>query len=188
MLPEHSRQFTKALAYANGPSFLNKTNPFFTPSYLKSSKYVAQLAAANEAKNAIHKDASSTHSSNPPSLSTSSSNVNLPRMAPSHRGMTYDIIEHNPPGDDETLSPLPSRWNESDKYSGLDVLGDGLEVRYMGAANKPDHEAAAVRANHPMPAQCGIYYYEVKMLAKSTEGYVVFLAFSTLVLHHTKLL
>lgn len=173
LLPEHSRQFIKALAYATGTNFLNKSSQFFTPSYLKSSKYVAQLAAANDSKNTAHKDSSSVHSSNAPSLSTNSSHVNLHRMAPSHRGMTYDIIEHNLPGEDEPLSPLPSRWNESDKYSGLDVLGDGLEIRYMGPANKPDHEAAAVRANHPMPPQCGIYYYEVTMLAKSTEGYVL---------------
>ncbi|EEP77283.1 predicted protein [Uncinocarpus reesii 1704] len=172
-LPDHSRQFMKAVAHGGGgPGFIQQANQFFTPSYLKSSKYITQLAAANKSKNVVHKETSSAHSSNAPSLSTSSSNVNLHRMAPSHRGMTYDIIEHSPLSDDETLSPLPSKWNDSDKYSGLDVLGDGLEVRYVGAANKHEHEAAAVRANHPMPPQCGIYYFEVTVTAKPTDGMI----------------
>ncbi|EER25754.1 SPRY domain containing protein [Coccidioides posadasii C735 delta SOWgp] len=187
-LPDHSRQFAKALAYgsggavggggvvggagAGGPIFMQQTNQFFTPSYLKSSKYIAQLAAANKSKATGHKESSSAQSSNAPSLSTSSSNANLHRMAPSHRGMTYDIIEHNASSDEDTLSPLPSRWNELDKYSGLDLMGDGLEVRYMGQANKQELEAAAVRANHPMPPQCGIYYYEVTIIAKSADGMI----------------
>lgn len=86
--------------------------------------------------------------------------------------MTYDIVEKEVSTDEEKLTPLPSRWNEADKYSGLDLLNDGLEVRYMGPPNKHDHEAAAVRADHPMPRQCGIYYFEVTILSKSKEGYV----------------
>jgi hypothetical protein len=83
--------------------------------------------------------------------------------------MTYDIIEHHP-SDDDGLMPLPSRWNDADKYSGLDLLGEGLEVRYMGPVNKHEHEAAAVRADHPMPPPCGIYYFEITILAKSKDG------------------
>ncbi|WEW59838.1 hypothetical protein PRK78_005319 [Emydomyces testavorans] len=174
LLPDHSRQFIKALAYngGGGPTFMQQSNQFFMPSYLKNSKYLAQLAAANKSRNTSHKESSSTHSSTAPSLSRSSSNANLHRMAPSHRGMTYDIIEHNPPSDSDALSPLPSRWNESDKYSDLDILGDGLEVRYMGVANKQEHEAAAVRADHPMPPQCGIYYFEITIITKSTDGMI----------------
>lgn len=93
--------------------------------------------------------------------------------------MTYDIVESHGPGGDSTaplegqqLTPLPSRWNESDKYSGLDLLGEGLEVRYIGHVPKQEHEAAAVRADHPMPVKCGIYYFEVTILAKPKDGYV----------------
>ncbi|KAK2736428.1 hypothetical protein FQN57_000761 [Myotisia sp. PD_48] len=179
-LPSFSRRFEKyfdrtgLLASANG--LANHDDKFFTPSYLKSSKYVAQLAAASRAKfPAAQKEASSSsslHTPNPPSLSASSSNVNLHRMAPSHRGMTYDIIEHQPPPADEPLTPLPSRWNEADKYEGLDLLNDGMEVRYVGPTNKHEHEAAAVRADYPMPPQCGIYYFEITILAKQKEGMI----------------
>ncbi|KAI2065861.1 hypothetical protein LOZ37_006197 [Ophidiomyces ophidiicola] len=172
ILPDYSRQYIKSSAPDVGwRTFAQKSNQFFTPSYLKNSKYVARLAAANKPKNSAFKDSSLTHSPNPSSLPASSNNANLPRIAPSHRGMTYDIIE-NDSGDEEKLSPLPSRWNEADKYSGLDVLSDGMEVRYMGAANKQEHEAAAVRANFMMPPQCGIYYFEVTILAKSSDGMI----------------
>lgn len=93
-------------------------------------------------------------------------------MAPSHRGMTYDIIEKEPPSDEEQLMPLPSRWNERDRYNGLELSNGGLEVRYTGPVNKHDNEAAAVRADHPMPPQCGIYYFEITIQSKPKEGYV----------------
>jgi hypothetical protein len=87
--------------------------------------------------------------------------------------MTYDIIEREPPSDDDNVMPLPSRWSNSDKYSALELTNGGLELRYPGPANKHDHEAAAVRADHPMPPQCGIYYFEVTILSKPKEGYVI---------------
>lgn len=91
-------------------------------------------------------------------------------MAPSHRGMTYDIIEHHPPREEDNLMPLPSKWNDADKCPELDLSHEALEVRYKGQGNKHDHEAAAVRADHPMPRQCGIYYFEVTVLAMPKEG------------------
>lgn len=174
-LPAYSRQFASIPEYAT--SFLPggiaaspaSDRSFFVPSYLHNSRYVARLEAAHRSKLAAQRESSS--SANPPSsLSASSSHVNLHRMAPSHRGMTYDIIEKEISSDEDKLTPLPSRWNEADKYVGLDLLNDGLEVRYMGPPNKHDHEAAAVRADHPMPRQCGIYYFEVTILSKSKEG------------------
>jgi len=89
--------------------------------------------------------------------------------------MTYDIVERDPPSEDDGLNPLPAKWNEADKFPGLEIQGDGLELRYMGQVNKHDHEAAAARADHPIPPQCGIYYYEVTILNKSKDGYVLYL-------------
>lgn len=93
-------------------------------------------------------------------------------MAPSHRGMTYEIIEKEPPAAADPLRPLPSQWNNSDKFSGLDLSNDNFDVRYNGPLHKHDHEAAALRADHPMPPQCGIYYFEVRIESKPKEGYV----------------
>ncbi|EEQ33175.1 SPRY domain containing protein [Microsporum canis CBS 113480] len=207
-LPSYSKQFEKlldqtdlhSLPYGiNHPLHHNtEDSSFFTPSYLRSSKYVAQLYAAHKSKLSSQRDAqtqsqsqqtptsgsSAQHHGLPSStsslsLSASSSQLNLHRMAPSHRGMTYDIVESHGPGAESTalaegqaLIPLPARWNESDKYGGLDLLADGLEVRYIGHVHKQEHEAAAVRADQPMPVKCGIYYFEVTILAKPKDGMI----------------
>jgi Ran-binding protein 9/10 len=145
---------------------------FITPSYLRGSSYVQRLAEAHRARLHSQIHGLSTHSSNAGSLSTSSSSANLHKMAPSHRGMTYDIIEKEPPTNGEALMQLPSRWSDSDKLSGLEVLADGLEVRYVGPGkSNQDHDAAAVRADHAMPPQCGIFYYEVTIICRGKEGY-----------------
>ena len=169
-LPPYSRQFANLPDFAMAGSM--PPNHFFKPSYLRNSRYVAKLEQAHRAKLAAQRDHNTTHTSNPTSLSTSSSNANLHRTAASHRGMTYDIIENRPPSEDESLNELPSRWNESDKCMMLEILADGLEVRYNGPVNKHEHEAAAVRAQYSMPPQCGIYYFEVTILSKSKDGMI----------------
>ncbi|KAI9810242.1 MAG: hypothetical protein M1827_006376 [Pycnora praestabilis] len=171
-LPSYSSQFGSFIT-GYGVSGVSRSPPtyFFTPSYLKNSKYIEKLAEAHKIKFAAQKDGLST--SNPGSLSNSSSSVNLHKMTPSHRGMTYDIIEKELPIEDDGLGSLPSQWNEDDKFQGLDIQGDGLEVRFTGPGKPHEHEAAAVRADHPMSPQCGIYYYEVTVISKGKEGYVV---------------
>lgn len=169
-LPSYSRQFANMPGHTNND--YGPRDSFFTPSYLRNSRYVAKLAAAHRIKIDAQREHTSPHSSNPASLSTSSSNVNLHRMAPSHRGMTYDIVEHAPPNEEESLMPLPSKWSDEEKNPGLDVLGDGLEIRYNGPSSKTDMDAAAARADFPMSAQCGIYYFEVEIKNKSKDGMI----------------
>jgi hypothetical protein len=148
---------------------------FFIPSYLKGSKYVQKLEEAHKAKYSTQKDGHSAQSSQPGSLSTSTSSINLhTKMAPSHRGMTNDLIEKAPPLEDEALAPLPSKWSSQDKYGGLEVLSDGQEVKFTGpkADRDREHEACAIRADHPMPSQCGIYYFEVTIISRKREEFV----------------
>lgn len=170
-LPPYSRKFAEFPTY--DPFFqnlgsLSETPPSFTPSYLRNSRYISRLDAARRTKPGSHRDAAST----------SSVQGSLPRIAPSYRGMTYDIIEREPAGDDDDLPmPLPSRWSDTDKYPGLELPHDGLELRYSGPVNKQDHEAASVRADYPMPPQCGIYYFEVTIHSKSKEGFVAISSF-----------
>lgn len=96
-------------------------------------------------------------------------------MVPSHRGMTHEVIERAPatPYIEESIAPLPSRWNEQDKFNVLEINNDGLDVRFGGPNRSTQEEAAAIRADHPMPRQCGIYYFEVTVLSKGKEGYVL---------------
>ncbi|KAK8211425.1 hypothetical protein M8818_003392 [Zalaria obscura] len=96
----------------------------------------------------------------------------------SRAGPVQDVIERLPPaGVDEELRPLPSRWSESDKCSGLEVLLDGTEVRFQGVIKTSD-EAAAVRSDHPMPRECGIYYFEVTILSKGKDPTLIGIGFS----------
>jgi Ran-binding protein 9/10 len=151
--------------------------PFFVPSYLKGSKYVRKLEEAFKAKMAMRREAPSTHSSQPGSLSTSNSSANLhAKLASSHRGMQFDLIEKAPPLDDDGLAPLPSKWNSHDKSGGLEVQGDGQEVKFTGSrsSSERDHEASSIRTDHPIPPQCGIYYFEVTILSRKREEYAPF--------------
>ncbi|ELK25658.1 Ran-binding protein 9, partial [Myotis davidii] len=46
-----------------------------------------------------------------------------------------------------------------------------LSVLYAGHGKTPK-DAASVRATHPIPAACGIYYFEVKIVSKGRDGYM----------------
>ncbi|KUJ18418.1 uncharacterized protein LY89DRAFT_48210 [Mollisia scopiformis] len=160
----------------------SSTEQFFIPSYLKGSRYLQRLEEAHKAKIAAQKDSQSAPSSQPGSLSTSASSVNLhTKMASSYRGIAHDVIEKAPPSKDETLTPLPSKWNSLDKYGGLEVLNDGMEVKFSGPKSERDrdHEACAIRADHPMPSQCGIYYFEVDIVSRKREESSIGIGFST---------
>jgi hypothetical protein len=146
---------------------------FFIPSYLEESRYAERLR--EDQVNKIPPP-SSRSASQPASLSTSSSSVNLhdrQRFPPSHRGLTYDVVEI-PPSTSSTVEeppqPLPSKWDAAHKGPGLEILNDGLQVKYNGA--RSSDEGTAIRADHPMPTMAGIYYFEVNMLTKQREGLV----------------
>ena len=146
---------------------------FFIPSYLRQTRYAERLKAANEAELEAHCEETPIRSSNGGSLSTSSSSLSLQKMAPSHRGMTYEIIERQPEVDQNPrIPPLPSKWAEADKYGAIEISSDGLEAKYVGPSKVSDHEAASTRTDHPIPPQCGIYYYEIYIHAKGKEGMI----------------
>jgi hypothetical protein len=142
--------------------------PFFVPSYLRGSKHAERLQEIHKAKLAAQRDHKSTHSSNAGSLSTSSSSVNLHKMAPSHRGMAHEIVERPPVSVDEP-APWPTKWNDADKFPQMDIEENGRQAKFSGTQKTHD-EAAAVRADYPMPRQCGIYYFEVTIMSKGKEG------------------
>jgi len=66
---------------------------------------------------------------------------------------------------------LPTHWNPKDKCSLLELSKGNLRVSYQGTGGN-DTDAAAVRANHPMPYQCGLFYFEVTIISKGQKGYI----------------
>lgn len=151
--------------------------PFFVPSYLRGSKYAEKLHEAHKAKLAAQREHRSTHSSAAGSLSTSSSSVNLHKVAPSYRGMTHEVIERTPALVDEAVAQWPTRWNDGDRFAQLE-LEDGGRVAKFAGSQKTHDEAAAVRADFPMPRQCGIYYFELVVTSKGKDGRMIAIGFS----------
>ncbi|CAE6461120.1 unnamed protein product [Rhizoctonia solani] len=76
---------------------------------------------------------------------------------------------HNEPTD---AIRVPTRWNPADKHQALVLSPDGREVKYPSPTHSTDKEAAAIRANHPMPAACGVYYFEIQIVEKGTQGHI----------------
>ncbi|ORX45314.1 SPRY-domain-containing protein [Hesseltinella vesiculosa] len=66
---------------------------------------------------------------------------------------------------------LPSHLNNLDKSRYLEVDKSGLSVSYVGPGRGEEH-AGAVRANLPMPPQCGVYYFEMQIKSKGVDGYI----------------
>ncbi|RIA94774.1 concanavalin A-like lectin/glucanase domain-containing protein [Glomus cerebriforme] len=67
---------------------------------------------------------------------------------------------------------LPTRWNTSDSNHGLQVIGDkGLRVLYTGTGQNND-DAASIRTNHLIPAEVGLYYFEVNIIDAGESGYI----------------
>lgn len=149
------------------------------PSYLRCSRYMEKLEAAERAKIKARRESTGFantghHGSSGAvnSLSTSSSSVSLHKMAPSHRGMTYEIIESAPLPEEDMVPQLPSQWKERDRNGGLEISADGMDLRCSGIMKSQEHEAAAARTDFPIPSQCGVYYYEVSILQRGKDRYI----------------
>ncbi|KAF2721361.1 SPRY-domain-containing protein [Polychaeton citri CBS 116435] len=155
---------------------------FFTPAYLRHSRHVQKLKRQWEKQTAEYEErvkSQGPYSPTQHALATRPSSSSLNKMYTSaaghvHRGVAQDVIERMPPPgppDDDRLRPLPSRWSDEDKMAGLEILADGTEVRFNGVIKTSD-EAAAVRADQPMPRECGIYYYEVTVHSRGKDGLI----------------
>ncbi|KAJ3463130.1 hypothetical protein FSOLCH5_012814 [Fusarium solani] len=180
-LPSFSRAFNmlRASEAADG-SFQNDEDSFFVPSYLEGSTYVQKLREAHRSK--LQARDSNRTSTNGFSQNLTTFTTQHPLPPGSHRGMAHTVIERPPVFDeDDSLAPLPSRWNKDDQWGGIEIQADGLSIKYVGPKNQHDrdHEACAARADHYMPAQCGVYYFEVQILAAIRDDATIGIGFST---------
>lgn len=71
----------------------------------------------------------------------------------------------------EAETPLPRCWSVKDKFNYIGLSHNNLRVQYKGNG-KTHKEASSVRATHAVPASCGIYYFEVKIVSKGRDGYM----------------
>ncbi|XP_002739300.1 ran-binding protein 9 [Saccoglossus kowalevskii] len=75
------------------------------------------------------------------------------------------------PAVNEDETSLPRSWSPKDKYNFIGLSQNNLRVHYKGTG-KTHKDAASVRATHPIPAACGLYYFEVKIVSKGRDGYM----------------
>ncbi|TWW53851.1 Ran-binding protein 9 [Takifugu flavidus] len=75
------------------------------------------------------------------------------------------------PAVNENETPLPRSWSPKDKFRYVGLSQNNLRVHYKGHGKTPK-DAASVRATHPIPAACGVYYFEVTIISKGRDGYI----------------
>lgn len=71
----------------------------------------------------------------------------------------------------EEETPIPRSWSSKDKFNYITLSRNNLRVQYKGHG-KTHKDASSVRAAHPIPASCGVYYFEVKIISKGRDGYM----------------
>lgn len=47
-----------------------------------------------------------------------------------------------------------------------------LFCSFISGVGKSHNDAASVRTPYPIPAACGLYYFEVKIISKGRDGYM----------------
>ncbi|KAF0469183.1 SPRY-domain-containing protein [Gigaspora margarita] len=64
---------------------------------------------------------------------------------------------------------LPTAWNIDDKSQFINIDSNGLKVNYT---NPNDYKAVVIRANNPIPSQCGLFYFEVEITNEGKNGMI----------------
>jgi hypothetical protein len=82
-----------------------------------------------------------------------------------------DNISRLYPNVNQQDTPLPRQWSTVYKCQTLNLSHGNLRVTYKGPG-KTHKDAASVRTEYPIPAACGIYYFEIKIVSKGRDGYM----------------
>jgi hypothetical protein len=169
-LPSFSRAFD--FLASDSKEVVPDVEPFFVPSYLRGSAYLQKLEEAHNAKLEAQKEGKRSKEDG---QDMGSSPLDVSPLPPGgHRGILHTVLERTPFDGEDNLAPLPTRLNTGDMWTSLEVTPDMLGVKYAGPKghHDRDHEASAIRANHYIPPQCGIYYFEVHIMSGRRDEYV----------------
>lgn len=94
-----------------------------------------------------------------------------PSQTNSGQNQPVDPLKMLYPMVNEEETPLPRSWSPKDKYNYIGLSQNNLRVHYKGYG-KTHKDAASVRTTHCIPAACGLYYFEVKIVSKGRDGYM----------------
>lgn len=169
-LPHCSRAFQPLI---DSRRSIENINGFFIPSYLKGSKYAKKLEDAHRAKAGAKK----VHSNYPSSPTAGKAEFGKPHSYDStflstYNGVALELVEKALPRSSDEPEPLPTKMNVNDKDKDVEVLADGLEIKFTAATGKPtatgqELRAFSIRGDAVIPMECGIYYFEVEVLTKN---------------------
>lgn len=87
------------------------------------------------------------------------------------QNVAVDRLKRLYPQVNEEKTPLPRAWSSKEKYNYIGLSQNNLRVHYKGHG-KTHRDAASVQATNPIPAACGLYYFEVKIVSKGRDGYM----------------
>lgn len=153
----------------------------YVPSYLRNSRYIERLRTTRRDPRHYDKTSDKTRRRFSDTVGVGARNPRstlsdiFRRDAEARTKPWPDIVEKSsgtdraPDDELEELDPLPSRWNERNKFPALKISTDGTEVLLKDEVKSAD-DAAAVKTNYHIPKECGLYYYEVTVLSKGMVG------------------
>ncbi|RIB22118.1 concanavalin A-like lectin/glucanase domain-containing protein [Gigaspora rosea] len=64
---------------------------------------------------------------------------------------------------------LPTAWDIENNSPFINIDSGGLKVNYT---DPDDNKAAIIRANYSIPSQCGIFYFEIKIINEGKNGII----------------
>ncbi|RIB11032.1 concanavalin A-like lectin/glucanase domain-containing protein [Gigaspora rosea] len=64
---------------------------------------------------------------------------------------------------------LPTAWNIDDKSQFVSIDSSGLKVNYT---DLNDYKTVVIRANNPIPSQCGLFYFEIEIINEGKNGII----------------
>ncbi|KAG9986504.1 SPRY-domain-containing protein, partial [Aureobasidium melanogenum] len=142
---------------------------FIRPSYLRNSRHLERLEKHHNLELAEFEELR-RHPQTASSSQDLSANIGSATIHRSRKDIIQDYIARNPLRSNGPKK-LPTSWSDIDKWPGLELSAGGTEVKFTGSTKTSD-EAAAIRSDHPMPKEVGIYYFEVTVLSRGKEGLI----------------
>ncbi|GAA99813.1 uncharacterized protein L969DRAFT_100801 [Mixia osmundae IAM 14324] len=172
---------------------------FSVPKYLKQSQFYSQMTTVAPSSTTPRRPDSPEENMPTPessSLGSRRSAVNLERLTryPNNRqsnkmkkALLANYLANLAEGasSDWTIN-LPTCWDTEDKSGLISVSRDCLTVSFEGSGKNGDRDAAAIRANRPIPPQCGVFFWEAQIVSKGLSGYIG-VGFSTLTVSLSRL-
>ncbi|RIB19039.1 concanavalin A-like lectin/glucanase domain-containing protein [Gigaspora rosea] len=64
---------------------------------------------------------------------------------------------------------LPTAWNIDDTSQFVSIDSSGLKVNYT---DPNDYKTVVIRANNPIPSQCGLFYFEIEIINEGKNGII----------------